>query len=290
MDKEINNTSPIKVKFISSYLWSFGYREAFENFMEWFKCFGIPVISNRISRVDICVDTDEVQFVQSDIKGVVTKARLKTKHFVSDEYFDGRKFSGFTVGRGNPSLVRVYNKTLEIIKSGKTWFYQVWIENGWNGTGDIWRVEAQIRRQILKEFCINKVENLWDLEPGLWAYFTQKWMSIKQPSGENVSRWRTKKKWVLIQTAGLSQKASPLVRESVITGNIERLLNLGSGVMISIATMTGNDNLNDTARILANWSEISLEKKSTTLEAEKNRRKKKFIQNSMTRKIYLERL
>ena len=48
---------------------------------------------------------------------VVTRARGKVNHFVNDEYYNGSEFSGFTIGRGDPLLARIYNKTLEVKKS-----------------------------------------------------------------------------------------------------------------------------------------------------------------------------
>ncbi len=100
MEKEMYENPPIRVRFMSSYLWSYGYKDAFQFFMEWFKHFDCIVTGNRISRVDICADSDKIYFAENDIKGIITKARSKTKHYVSDKYTEGRKFSGFSIGRG----------------------------------------------------------------------------------------------------------------------------------------------------------------------------------------------
>lgn len=59
-------------------MWSYGYKEAYNRFIDWFEqAFNVCVQETRISRVDICVDTDEIEFVESDIKSVVTKTRKK---------------------------------------------------------------------------------------------------------------------------------------------------------------------------------------------------------------------
>ena len=36
MDKEVKNTSPIKVRFLASYLWSLGFEKAVKEFLNWF--------------------------------------------------------------------------------------------------------------------------------------------------------------------------------------------------------------------------------------------------------------
>jgi hypothetical protein len=75
--------------------------------------------------------------MESDIKGVVTKAKAKRTHFVGDEFTLGRKFSGFFIGKGNPLLARIYNKTLEIKSTSKIWFRTIWKENDWDGIKDV---------------------------------------------------------------------------------------------------------------------------------------------------------
>lgn len=170
----------------------------------------------------------------TDIRGVISRAKSKAKHFVSDEFSIGKKFSGFTIGRGGPLLARIYNKSLEITKSSKTWFKDIWLENGWNEVKDVWRVEFQKRRRVLKEFSISNIDDLQEKEKGLWAYLTECWLVLKKPSADNVSRWSLTPKWQLVQSAGdINITASPLVREAVKQGNTQRLLDQAVGIMMS---------------------------------------------------------
>ena len=66
-------------------------------------------------------------------------------------------------------LARIYNKTIEIPKSGKIWFKDIWKENGWNGEKTVWRIEFQLKRGVLKELQIDLVEDLFEKEDELWA-------------------------------------------------------------------------------------------------------------------------
>jgi dsDNA-binding SOS-regulon protein len=276
-EKEMKSNSPIFVRFMSSYIWSFGYKRAYEQFMEWFKCFNVKPTIDRLSRIDICVDTDQSRFIQNDVKGVVTKARSNTEHFVNEVYTNGRTFSGFTFGRGGPMLARIYNKSLEIKKSGKVWFYEIWSERGWDGENDVWRVEFQLRREALKELSIDTFDKLLDKVNELWTYLSGDWLTIRQPSRDNVSRWKIKNKWKLIQKAEIEYEATPLIRQVIKQGNLKQLLDQAAGLMMSVASISDHDSIVNTSDVVKSWFEITLANKNTTFEAEKVKRKARFM-------------
>lgn len=276
-DKEMKSNSPVFVRFMSSYIWSYGFKKAYEHFMNWFECFSVKPICDRLSRVDICADTDQFKFIQNDVKGVVTRAKNKTDHFVNEEYTNGRRFSGFTIGRGNPLLARIYNKSIEIKKSGKIWFKEVWNQHGWVEENDVWRVEFQLRRGVLKELSIDSLEKLFGKTDELWLYLTADWLTIRQPSKDNVSRWRLKRKWKLIQKADITSEPTPLIREVVRQGNIKQLLDQAAGLMMSVASISDHNTITNTSDVIKSWFEVNLLKKNTTFEAEKIKRKARFM-------------
>ncbi|MCR8963938.1 replication initiation factor [Brevibacillus halotolerans] len=277
MDKEMKGNSPIFVRLMSSFLWSYGYKQAYYNFLEWFLCFQPNLSGIRLSRSDICVDLDEASFKQCDSKGVVKRARRQIEHFVNGEYKEGRKFSGFTIGGGGPILARIYNKSLEVKKSQKLWFQDIWRENGWNESKEVWRVEFQIRREALKEFSIHSANELFDNEDQLWAYLTEEWLTIKQPTKDNVSRWKIKRKWKLVQTAGMNYKPSPLIRERVKKANLKQLLDQAAGLMLSVAALSNHDSFKDTTQKVQSWAENNLIKKNTSFLKEKQLRRGKYL-------------
>jgi hypothetical protein len=278
-DKELKTNPPVFVHFLSGYIWSFGLSGAYQHFEEWFKSLTDSYFRNQVSRVDICADSDLVTFRQIDAKGVITRAKKKEECFVNGEYTNGRKFSGFRVGIGGPLLARIYNKTLEIQRSGKDWFKQIWRELEWNEDKDVWRVEFQLRRKVLKEFSIHTVEDLLEKENSLWAYLTREWFTIRQPSQDNVSRWKIKRKWVIIQKADMKYEASPLTRELVKQANLKQLLDQGRGILLSIAAIGNHDSIEDTTKLFQSWTEIGLDKKNTSFQEEKERRRKKYFFN-----------
>lgn len=247
-EKIVSENPNIRVKFLAGYLWSYGYDEAYAKFLSWFSCFGSGITDSRLSRLDICVDTDEVVFFPEDVDFFTTRAKVKATHFVSDEYKNGRKFSGFTIGRGDSMLARIYNKSEEIKISGKDWFKDIWRENGWTGDKDIWRVEFQLRRKALKELSLSRVEDLSSLEEELWQYLTTKWLRM------NDDRWA-------ILANPKQASSSPLIREKVLQGDLNRLLNQAAGLMLSIGALSACDSIDDALAQLKAWSDSVLYKK-----------------------------
>lgn len=277
-EKLLPNNAPIFIRFMSSYLWSYGVREAFDRFMRWFQVFGVDVSSTKVSRVDICADSDTVSFVPSDGNDFITRAKGRSRHGVDDEHSEGKLFTGFTIGRGQPMLARIYLKGLEVKKSGKTWFYNVWALHGWEGDAEVWRVEFQLRRGILKELGVNTIDELLDRLDGIWAYCTKEWLTLRRSNGQaNVSRREVRRKWALIQSAKFRELTSPLVRQKVCQGNITQLLNQAAGLSVSIAALGDHRDLDSTLEILGNWVEERMRKKNTSFNGEKTIRRERFL-------------
>lgn len=277
MEKEMSFNSPVMVRLLSSFLWSYGVVEAQAIFMKWFSTFSVNVLATSLSRIDPSFDTDEMIFTQKDVKGVVTRAKGKTEHFVNEEYTYGRKFSGFTIGRGKPMLARIYNKTLEVKKSGKTWFHQIWRDNNWDETKDVWRVEYQIRREALKELGIATFESFIEKQNELWAYLTKEWLTLRNPSKDNISRWKLKRKWKLIQEAKNDYVAEPLIRETIKQGNLMRLLDQAAGLLMSVAAISNHESTGETTKVLQSWCDSKLAHKKKSFESEKTYRQSKFL-------------
>jgi len=280
MDKEVKNTSPIKVRFLSSYLWSIGFEKAVKEFLNWLNGLELSITTTKLSRIDICVDSDETPFTKEDVEKVVTRARGKANHFVNDEYYNGSQFSGFTIGRGDPLLARVYNKTLEVKKSQKVWFFDLWKEHLWDGSQPVWRVEFQIRRKCLKEFGVNSIDDFFLKENNIWSYLTYEWLTLRIPSSDkNKARWLLDSRWTIVQNADLKQLFSPAIRQKVKMGNTEQLLDQIAGLLISVGALNNHDNLSVTTEIAKRWTESKLHNRNTTFNEEKIQRSRRFLSN-----------
>jgi hypothetical protein len=282
-DMPVHDNPPVKVQFSSGYLWSYGYKQAYDLFSDWFQAStGLKISGTRISRLDICVDTDECSFNQSDILGVVTYSKSKTLHYVSDVddvNYSGRSFTGLTIGRGKSILCRIYDKTREIQKSGKDWFKDIWQKNEWNEESPVWRVEFQLRRNVLKEFGINSVEDTFSSIDSLWKYLTTQWLQIKNPDkNQKVTYWKNKKKWQIIQSA-VDYDVPVIARSKVKKGNLKKLMDQVGGLLISISAAEHEEmDIDDTVLYCKEYLLDKLKMKRKRFDLEVIKRKSEFME------------
>lgn len=285
ISKSVQNTSPIYVRFISSFLWKHGYKEAFKIFMEWFNItFKVNVIGNRVSRLDICLDTDEINFVDKDISNFFSKARKReicypeANSCVDSLNFKGRNFTGFVIGKGSPLSCRIYDKTIEIVSSSKDWFKNIWLENNWNIDNTVWRIEFQIRRKVLKELHMSNMEDIYINIEGIWAYLTQNWLTLRKISStKNISRYSIDDRWVKVQKANNEYIASSTIREKIKYGNLEKLLDQCSGIFITIGAIKNKAKTSDIYLTLLEHIKEKNKKRNTTFKAEVEKRKGRYI-------------
>ena len=265
-EKLTNENPPIRVIFNASYLWSYGYKKAYSKFLDWFKIFPGEIEKTRLSRLDICLDTDRLAFSEEDRDLFITRARAKANHYVDDSYTYGKKFSGFTIGRGNPMLARIYNKKLEIETKGKEWFKEIWKENGWNEKDDVWRIEYQLRRKALKELSIDKVEDVSEKEDQLWHYLTTNYLKMDHP------------KWEVIKKP-LKPELNPLIREKIKQGDLKKLTNQVNGLIISIGAYIDKSNIDEVQKYIKANSEARLKLKNTSFKNEVQKRRMSYLED-----------
>lgn len=137
------------------------------------------------------------------------------------EHGYGRRFTGFTFG-GGPLLCRMYDKTVELRVSNKYWFVPKWTAAGYvdeKTSGHVWRVEFQVRREILRKCQLvphelktkdgtdDREMKRWDdVKIGLndlWRYLTTQWLTYQLPRTNRV-RFRLHPRWVTLMRAKLT--------------------------------------------------------------------------------------
>jgi hypothetical protein len=156
----------------------------------------------KVSRVDLCLDLDLVEELpRIPLEHILCRSKHKTIHV------SGTEFSGISFGIGGDIMCRVYNKSLEIReKSKKEFFYEVW--GACEATGmDVWRVEFQFKRNILRELGVNSYSDLVKKQNSLWDYATN-WLRFEHPVGNdtNRSRWKTYPFWKIVQAANFNEE------------------------------------------------------------------------------------
>lgn len=117
------------------------------------------------SRVDIYADFQGWVPRAEDYDDFITRSRRNTSHIAV--HHDGRRFTGFTFGR-DAMVARIYDKGLEIAHSGKVWMREVW-GGRLDPSAPVWRLEFQLRRQLLAECSLTTPEDVLSRREGLWA-------------------------------------------------------------------------------------------------------------------------
>ncbi len=166
--------------------------------------------SASISRVDVCTDfTTDIDLDSLPRSAWVSRCDK------FNAYFERKQLTGFVFGEGGPISCRLYNKTVEIKKSKKTFLEPIWQKAGWDGTSDVWRLEFQYRRDVLRELLILKANNLVDILSPLWIYSTKEWLKLTLPSDTDStqSRWPLHPLWLKLTAASWAGKShAPLTR------------------------------------------------------------------------------
>lgn len=182
------------VQISSEYLSSAGVEQAEQSLRYIVNTLGLVDEPANISRVDLFVDfTADLRMNTFDpLRDWVTRTQSVDLHYRYNQ------FSGWSFGMGGNIGARLYNKRLEIEKkSRKFYIYELWLAAGWDTSKQVWRMEYEAKREVLKQLGICKLDNLLQLQTALWIYLTQDWLRLAVPSlsDSNQTRWPTHPLW-----------------------------------------------------------------------------------------------
>src|SRR2546421_4743887 len=131
-----------QVRFSSEYLWS----QDWHTFL--MLIFG-EYIHLQLSEVHLCADMVGYDFSQCNYETqFVTRVRKNEAIYGADSVaLDCHRVSTLAFSKHKaPISCSIYNKTLEIKqKSGKTWFYDLWRNNGWDEEASVWRAGCRFK-------------------------------------------------------------------------------------------------------------------------------------------------
>lgn len=177
------------VTFYSQALWKESARFLHQKFLKWAASAGCkPYRKEAISRVDFAFDyyLPEIDFTQDS---------FKTRSAKDGQYREKKKVQTFCFGKGD-IVLRVYDKVAEIRQqSNKVWFFLLW-----GRRTDVWRIEWQLRKSILKRFDIITLEDLEDQKGDLLRYLAEEHDTLRVPTNDsNASRWPLHPLWQDLQ-------------------------------------------------------------------------------------------
>jgi hypothetical protein len=111
------------------------------------------------------------------------------------QHREHRTVQTFTLGKGN-IVLRVYDKVAEIRqKSAKVWFYELWGQEE-----DVWRIEWQVRKPILRAAGIKAFTDLLQSQGTLLKFLAEQHDTLRRPNADsNRSRWPLHPLWEDLQ-------------------------------------------------------------------------------------------
>jgi hypothetical protein len=191
------------------------------------------------SRVDVYADFQGWVPRPRDYERFVTRSRRNTWHVAV--HHDGRQFTGFTFGR-DAMVARLYDKGAEIAHSGKSWMRAIWGDR-LDPTKPVWRVEFQLRREVLSDCNLSEPEEVLRRRQDLWSYATR-WLSLRSPRpGVRRTRWPVAGAWLHLSRLELGAPQSPLVRHRIKEHDQSVLVRGLTGYASSLAAVTGVSDL-----------------------------------------------
>ncbi len=166
----------------------------------------LGLIFQNCSRIDIALDFQGEWFTHGDMLNVVCPASFRPV------YPNTTNPETFQFGKGD-IVVRVYNKSVEIVANKHQWWVFVWrLCDGYIEGEPVYRVEVQLRSKVLKELGFFSVERLIEELPELFAYGLG-WCSLRMPTEDTNHRRRPEdSRWTALRTAFSPSRALGRVR------------------------------------------------------------------------------
>jgi hypothetical protein len=235
--------SAIYSRLASAFIHEVGAESALAELRSFVKLAFLPELVGALcSRVDIYADFQGWVPRPHDYDRFVTRSRRNTLHIAV--HHDGRRFTGFTFGR-DAIVGRLYDKTVEIKHSGKAWMRDLWGDQ-FDPSKPVWRLEFQLRRQVLKECGLSDPDQVVTHRDQLWRYASE-WLSLRdvQPGARRV-RWPVSNAWKQLAHLEVEDRATPLVRQRIRKHNEAVLLRGLAGYASSLAAISGVSDLDVT--------------------------------------------
>ena len=181
------------------------------------------------SRLDLAVDFQSWEPTDAEMRNnIVCRAAYHGTH---GHY---RRDETFQFGEG-ALVVRIYNKTKELKKSRKVWLADAWARcPDYDPARDVWRFEAQLRREGLQSFGVKHPDDALDSLPALLGSML-KWCSLRVPQGKNQTRWPVDPRWEALAEAAFAGESLPRVHEQKRLADYQRTIAQIAGHLLSAA-------------------------------------------------------
>lgn len=183
------STPNVYVSLTAHTLWHLGPEAAVSLVWGMIEDLGGQVDLVQPSRCDLCADF----LVTGGLSLAFLRAHRVSRSRHTRHHETGNSLETFYIGSAkSPVTARIYDKGLEIHKSKKLWFKQLW--GGLETVENVWRIEFQVRRPALKAWRIESMHELRQRAAGLWRMLTGDWLSLRLRDNPKAER-RTVHPW-----------------------------------------------------------------------------------------------
>lgn len=168
------------------------------------KNINIKWINETVSRADLNIFVN-YDFSYFDTETMQTKAHHKSKIFDKN----GKLETVYFGNKKSKIMLKIYNKTIELNDNKnsdikRNIMKQYFIKNGLNINEIIFNIEFSLKREILKKYDINTIEELLNKANSLWNDLSSRWKILDKNdkyynSKKNRNRCNTDKLWIEIQ-------------------------------------------------------------------------------------------
>jgi hypothetical protein len=181
-DLKTDKNPSIKIEYRAQFLVNYGFEEAVKTVWDFISKYIHTDFISKIQDIHIAADTQGHSFTLLDVARFKTRSRKVKIHDGDDGeigrhmVFSSRRMETIYFG-GSNNLMRIYDKTKEIsIHPESSHIQRLWRKNPeYDDFKDVWRIEFQVRRPILKQLfnkhsepfdltkvLLNNIGSLWD--------------------------------------------------------------------------------------------------------------------------------
>lgn len=246
----------LKFQMLAESLYQNGYVTAFKLADDLTKKIGDMSVA-KLSRLDLCVDFQGFDMSDERFHDFVCRSNMKAA------WWSGDQPNGFHFGKGAVQA-RLYNKTKEIEIHNKGWMEAVWREcPQYDTSKPVWRIEYQFKREALKEFEIDTVQEGFAKLAGLWTYGLG-WLSLRFGDETRKERRPIDPNWVTLKEADFLGLPCSRVRATKSLCDSERATAQILGYAVSQGARWNRRTIRGVMEVQVPEMERRLAKKETT--------------------------
>jgi len=205
----------------------YGYKEAYNLIREQIEILGLPIITSKVSRLDLNTYVIGHNFDYLSYSLFSTKMRNNTENGGYDTWKNKDRLSGFNLGsrKSKGIYLRMYDKFLELTQSKNhdismvkmnilSEKFKLKYKEELNLT-DIWQVEFELKRDILRRYSINTVEDVFEKADSIHRDITLNQVRLIEPTRKKKRDCKSSLVWSIISNnySVFKDNASPLSPE-----------------------------------------------------------------------------